>query len=274
MLLARVRRPRVGGCAAGVRDLLNPVEPQGTYVDSGFMHLEGPFETVCDAMRAAEGVAHRAERSSPLGAGMPALAPVGEFVIPPEGAPVRDFQLLHLDFGLPVASDSPTDVARYTALHVPIDRPPSGARTRIVRLDVLLGQRAWPPAGALLNRLVEYGSGGADYVEGILARLIEAVDDGDPSLPSHSECLCGTELDGIAEEREHFARRGLNLDDAEALVDVRPGQLLVLDNLATAHGRIGRRRPSELHQLMLGYRLLAVDRQVELRDRVLSAFTS
>ena len=65
---------------------------------------------------------------------------------------------------------------------------------------------AWPPAERLPNRLVEYG-GGEGYVEGILARLVEAADEDEPSLPPHPECLCGEELDGILEEREHFARR-------------------------------------------------------------------
>lgn len=248
-------------------------------VAAGFVHLEGPFGDAGEARAAAQDIARSAERQAPDGMAMPPLAAVGEFVIPPDGQPSRDFQLLHVDFGLPIGLEHPRDVARYTALHVPIDRPASHARTRVVSLAALLGQRTWPAPRGLLARLLAYGAGrggrkaGGGYVEGILARLVEAADEAEPSLPPASECLCGQELESLAAERRHFAARGLCVDDVEVLVDLQPGELLVLDNLATAHGRQGARRPKELHQLMLGYPQLAVALQAELRDRVLAAFS-
>jgi hypothetical protein len=174
----------------------------------------------------------------------------------------------------------PNDVARYTALHVPADRPVTSARTRIVPLASLLGQRKWSPSDTLASQLVDYGAsrgardGRAGYVEGVLARLVEAADEGKASLPSASECLCGQELESLADERDHFAARRLCLEAVEVLVSVQPGELLVLDNLSTAHGRLGRRAPKELHQFMLGHRQLGVDRQIKLRDRVLAAFVA
>lgn len=245
-----------------------------------FAHLEGPFSSPSEARVVAERIAVAVELESPLATGMPALVAVGEFVIPPEGVPSRDFQVLHIDFGLPIDSHGHKDVARYTALHVPLDRPATSAQTRIVRLAALLGQRRWPSGKALTDRLLAYGSsrvagdGAADYVEGVLARLVEAADEAEASLPTASECLCGEELENITAEREHFARRGLRLQAAEVLVNVQPGQLLVLDNLATAHGRLGRRQPHELHQLMLGHAQLGVDLQTRLRDRALAAFSA
>jgi hypothetical protein len=53
-----------------------------------------------------------------------------------------------------------------------------------------------------------------------------------------------------------------------------PGQLLLLDDLATAHGRLGVRRPLELHQLCVGFRSLDVSEQSLLLRRVLQAFSS
>jgi hypothetical protein len=259
------------GSDAGVVDQL---------VAAGFVHLGGPFGSWEEARLVAERLADSAEGRSPLGRGMPALVAVGEFILPPEGVPARDFQLLHFDFGLPIDPHALQDVARYTALHVPLGRPAPSARTRIVPLAALLAQREWPRADALAAQLVEYGSsrgardGSGEYVEGILARLVEAADEGGPSLPSASECLCGQELDSLEEERMHFASRGLRLQEAEVLIDLQPGQLLVLDNLAGAHGRVGRRRPKELHQLMLGHHQLRVDLQADLRDRILGAFSS
>ena len=58
-------------------------------------------------------------------------------------------------------------------------------------LVALLGQRAWPPPGELIERLASYGRthGAWDddqgYVEGNLARIIEAATDWrSPFLPS------------------------------------------------------------------------------------------
>jgi hypothetical protein len=55
-------------------------------------------------------------------------------------------------------------------------------------------------------------------------------------------------------------------------VDLRPGELLVFDNLAVAHGRRGTRRPGELRQRVYGHRRLSQAAQCELRDRVLNTF--
>ena len=74
-------------------------------------------------------------------------------------------------------------------------------------------------------------------------------------------------------ETAFFAQGGLRLDIVGTEVCLRPGELLVFDNLALAHGRRGVRRPGELNQRVFGHRALTVDQQVELRDRVLAAFS-
>jgi hypothetical protein len=245
-------------------------------VDDGFVHLRASFAAPETAWSTARAVCEAAARLDPIGADMPGLEVVGEFAVPPPDAPRRPFQALHLDFGLPVASSQPVAVARFTALHVARDRPPTTARTRLVLLRRLLGQRAWPEPAALLERLREYGRrqhGGGEYVEGILARVVEAAD-ASPSLPDAGApgFLCGMEFASRAEERAHLAARGLDLDRVEEQVHLEPGGLLVFDNLATAHGRSGLRAPLELRQLCLGYRRLDVRRQRLLLDRVLGAF--
>ena len=114
---------------------------------------------------------------------------------------------------------------------------------------------------------------GASYVEGILARLVEAADDCS-ALPSTSDAsfLCGMEFASVAEERAHFARHGLELDGVEHRILLSPGEMLLLDNLAAAHGRVGKRRLEELQQLCVGYRGLDVSSQHTLLHRVLDAF--
>ena len=71
----------------------------------------------------------------------------------------------------------------------------------------------------------------------------------------------------------HATSRPRHLDAAEHVVALRPGGLLVFDNLATAHGRLGRRQPLELQQLCLGYRKLDPRHQADLLARVMAQFT-
>jgi hypothetical protein len=244
----------------------------------GFVHLRTPPRYRESAWSCASAIFREVARSDRIGANMPALQVVGEFALPPHGAVRREFQVLHIDFGLPLAGDARTAVARYTALHIDPDRSPTTALTRVVPLAGLLGQRSWGDHKLLAARLRSYafaaagGDAASGYVEGILGRLIEAAD-GTPALPlpvgGH---LCGTEFASLSEERDHLAERGLDLDRVEHRIRLGPGELLLLDNLATAHGRLGIRDPLELNQLCVGYPGLDAGRQAILLDRVLQAF--
>jgi len=252
-------------------------------LDTGFVHLRVTQDSKELAWSCARGVFREAAQEDAIGAGMPPLGVVGQFTVPPPGALRRDFQALHMDFGLPIVPDCPSDVARFTALYIDRDCASTTALTRIVPLRRLLRQRAWVESGLLLERLRRYGEANASdgversagYVEGIFARLVEAADDS-PTLPSSGDrdFLCGMEFDSIAQERDHFAERGLDLDAVEQRVLLSPGQLLLLDNLGTAHGRLGVRRPLELHQLCVGFPSLDSDQTVRLLVRVLGAFSS
>ena len=209
---------------------------------------------------------------------------VGRYVVPPaDGVPTRPFQTLHVDFGLPLLPVQPTDVATHTALHVPPGTPSEGAVTRLVPLDDLLAQRHWPGRDELLGRLTAYGrSHGAwddadGYTEGSLARLLEAAAGVLPRLPSvktEPGFRCGMEFASAEAEAQHLA--ALGLDVAAVAVDVRlePGDLLVFDNHAVAHGRLGRRLPGELHQRFFGRTAAPVAALIRMRDRLLERFES
>jgi hypothetical protein len=173
----------------------------------GFVHLSVPQESKQLAWSCALAVFREAAREDTIGAGMPPLGVVGRFTVPPPGARQRDFQTLHIDFGLPVVPDRPRDVARFTALHVDRDRARTSALTRIVHLRQLLGQRAWVEPELLVERLRRHGTANsgagvdapAGYAEGIFARLVEAADDS-PTLPRFSDAgfLCGMEFESLA----------------------------------------------------------------------------
>jgi hypothetical protein len=112
-------------------------------------------------------------------------------------------------------------------------------------------------------------------VEGSLARIVEAAAaERSPTLPSvkaEPGFLCGLEFDSLPSELAFFGRHGLRIDDAEIDIHLQPGELLLFDNLALAHGRRGTRQPGELRQRVYGHHLPPAD-QRKLRDHVLTAF--
>jgi hypothetical protein len=244
----------------------------------GFVLMEGPFQTSDAAFGAADALIEACR----LGRGLAPMSIVGDFVIPPlDGAATRDFQTLHFDFGLPLDPKVAQDVARYTALYIPVDVVGVHAATRLVPLVALLSQRSWPQSAELVDRLTSYGRthGAWDddrgYTEGSLARIIEAAAaPGSPVLPSvkvELDFLCGLEFDSLSSELAFFSRYGLRVHDAEIEIPLRPGELLIFNNLAVAHGRRGTRQPGELRQRVFGHRLEPA-MQSELRDNCLTAF--
>ena len=159
-------------------------------------------------------------------------------------------QTLHFDFGVPLVPFVAVDVARLTRpLHVPASASSAQALTRFVPLRPLLSGHAWPSLEELVRRLVAYGaSNGAwqpatGYAEGSLARVIEAALGQPPALPSVSanpDFLYGTEFSNIDDETLFFAQRGLSIDAVAVEVRLQPGELLLFENLAVAHGRRGK----------------------------------
>lgn len=246
--------------------------------DCGFVRIDGAFRTADEAFaRAGYTIDSR------HGGNVDRLSIIGDYVLPPaDGPATRDFQTLHFDFGLPLDPRVDQDVARYTALYVPDDKLSASAQTRLVPLRALLAQRAWPTRSELIERLIAYGRthGAWDdaqgYVEGSLARIVEAAAGSPPELPSvktDPAFLCGLEFQSLRAELAFFARHGLRVDDVAVDVALQPGELLIFDNLALAHGRRGARAPGELRQRVFGHKHLRPSAQRRLRDSVLSAFS-
>jgi hypothetical protein len=243
--------------------------------DRGFWLADGDFSTHNQAFEAA-----RAVVGGRCGAdGIDRLPVIGDFVIPPPGGVVsRDFQTLHFDFGLPLVPIVAQDVARYTMLYIEPSAAGVSATTRLVPLVPLLRQRHWPERSGLLARFVVYGRthGAWDdsrgYSEGSLARVIEAAAGVSPVLPSVNadpNFLCGMEFDSVSAELAFFRRHGLDVGRVAIDIALEPGQLMIFDNLALAHGRRGCRQPGELHQRVFGQRQLSPVEQRASAQRVL-----
>jgi len=241
---------------------------------SGYVHVREAFASVGAAWVATMTVIESV-------CGDESLEVIGEFVIPPvEGPASRSFQTLHIDFGVPLAPGEPADVARFTALYAAADARPSQAHTRLVSLAPLLSRRTWPDQNELVDRFAAYGSSHgawddtAGYLEGSLARVVEAATGAEPVLPSVKTTpgfRCGLEFVSLAEEFRFFSERGVPLN-IEHEVCLEPGELLIFDNLLVAHGRRGSRQPGELHQRVIGYRQMLPDQQRAIRDQFLAAF--
>jgi hypothetical protein len=243
-------------------------------VEAGVARAPGRWPDAAAAWRTAWPIAERARSLDPLGAGLPGLEVVGEFTVPPPGVVQRDFQALHIDYGLPRLAGPPVAISRFTALYIDGRLPGSGSATRIVSLHRLLSQRSWPAHAMLAERLCRDADDGT-AVEGILARIIEAADQS-RDLPDRTAdgFLCGMEFSTLEAERSYFARHGLDLAAAEEEIVLSSGELLLFDNLATAHGRRGRRDPGELHQLCIGFGALDLTGQATLLDKILASFAA
>ena len=245
--------------------------------ESGFVWIQSAFATPAEAFATASDLIGARTAAG----GEDPLSVIGDFILPaPDGEPTREFQTLHFDFGVPLRPLRAQDVARYTALFVPPSAAAVTALTRLVALDALLGQRGWPDRATLLANLEAYGeSHGAwededGYTEGSLARIAEAAAGVArlASVKSTPGFLCGMEFDTLAAELMFLSSLGLDVEAVQVEIPLRPGDLLIFDNLAMAHGRRGSRRPGELHQRIYGQRLLPARAQRALRDRFLTPF--
>jgi len=163
-------------------------------------------------------------------------------------------------------------VARVTALHVPVAVSSAEAITRFVPLRALLSVRPWPEHDELVRRFVAHGEGHGtgSRITGSAATPIwwqtdtprvafrgssKAALGRPPVLPSvraDPDFLCGTEFSTLADEMRFFSQRGSLVDAVVIEVRLMPGELLLFDNLALAHGRRGRRAPDEFHQRVSG----------------------
>jgi hypothetical protein len=177
------------------------------------------------------------------------------------------FQILHFDMGFPFLEAMSELLVTHVGIYLPVDTDHSvTARTRLLPLNGLFCELAQSSADLedrLVNYVRRYGDGWGDTNTGrlaCLARLLDAVT-GKEELAGQRDKVVGQwfgtdqwlEPD-VAHHLElnFFERHGVDIVAREIEVLLRPGQLLIVDNLRVAHGRIGTRRSKEICNLMYG----------------------
>lgn len=204
----------------------------------------------------------------------------------------ESFQALHFDMGLPLVERPRQSAFLASMLYVPLDREPGTALTRIVSVRGLLGQRSFGAVRACDDRLKAYADAHGDGWRqprrhitgrlGCLARVVDAMLE-EPELTAlFDRATWEWFRDGPASEdgevelsREvaWWARHGYAVEDVETRIQLRPGDLLLIDNVRCAHGRIGSRRAEELWQVMWGVQHVDADEIADLRHFLSAALS-
>jgi hypothetical protein len=185
------------------------------------------------------------------------------------------FQALHFDYGLPllpVDEDAYKSLDIIAALYYPHSaQKGSGAATRIVQLSKIADQvkgRFKDVENKIMHYVGHYGDGWikpAPYNTkriSIFARLLDACSDDSvfsTQIEAHSQSFFLPEGDVRHEEfprlqlemeQQYYKGFGIDLSAVEERIVLKPGQLLLIDNIRCVHGRIGYRNSKELWQFL------------------------
>jgi hypothetical protein len=108
-------------------------------------------------------------------------------------------------------------------------------------------------------------------------RFASLLDPGSTNFISQATGRSGSAASYLESERSLLGEFGIDLDTAEQRVCLGPGDLLLIDNVAVLHGRIGHRRPRELWHMPFGLEAPSpaiIDRAVQgARPRCLHGLT-
>ncbi len=181
------------------------------------------------------------------------------------------FQALHYDMGMPFLAEQPQALYTVSALYRPIDSEPNPlAQTRIVYIPDLLAQAKLGDKKTLETRFEAYIRAHGDgwihptphntHRLAIFARVLDALS-GQNKLADKIDTMIGQcfEYDhgkggeyGLEQEKSFFKEADFDLNTVEEQIVLKPGEMLVFDNMRCVHGRIGQRRKRELINFLYG----------------------
>lgn len=193
------------------------------------------------------------------------------------------FQALHWDMGQPFENDQPQTMYTIGALYRPLGERNPNAKTRLVNIEHLCNQTNFGGQTVVSDKLHHYVQRYGDgWVEpsphntkrlACFARVLDAMQE-PHQLCDEKESMIGQCFSydnkhdgafGFQQEADFFARYGVNLNAIEEQIEIRPGQMLIYDNLRIVHGRIGERKPKELFNFLFGIK--------KSTDQDINAFT-
>lgn len=182
------------------------------------------------------------------------------------------YQALHFDMGAPiVAAAEASFTCLFAALFHPGDVDPGAAATRIVQLSRLFESASFADARERLVRYAtEYGDGWLEPSPArtgrlsCLARLIDAVSAQRQltdfyDMPTWDWFCKGHHDRGLASETAYFREHGVALEGVEERVRLQRGDLLIIDNVRCAHGRLGPRPLGAIYHVMVGLEVTTPD---------------
>jgi uncharacterized protein YdcH (DUF465 family) len=180
------------------------------------------------------------------------------------------FQALHWDMGQPFVDDQPQTMYTVGALYRPLGERNPLAKTRLVSLDKLFKQKQFGTTKQvkqdLLHYVERYGDGWT-HPEPVntkriacFARILDSFQS-PHQLCEEKESMIGQCFSyddnkdggfGLQQEQNFFLKAGIDLSSIEEQIEIKPGQMLIYDNLRIVHGRIGERQPKELFNFLFG----------------------
>lgn len=203
--------------------------------------------------------------------------------LPPRGGSTGPFLAFHYDRGHVLFPEHPETIVAFVALYFPNWHPPGDATTRIVPLTRLLANGGCGDCETVEKRLYDYAlSHGSswdwDTTSGgrvsCFARVLDALA-ANHRLTNFKETpkdrwyvasRGGNEFDGYDDEVKFYESFGLDIQSAQTCIKLRPGDLLVLNNIATIHGRRGVRQRGEIDQYLLGKHNVPIQESAGIRS--------
>ncbi len=193
------------------------------------------------------------------------------------------FQVLHFDMGHPFLESEDQLFVSHVGIYLPKTTSHEiTARTRLVELGALLKHLKLSP-GAIEQKLIgyvrKYGDGWTGHNTYRLACFIRFLDalSAKPELQDQIDKTVGQwfenddkvdETSAHEKELAFYAKHGIDLSKLEHQIELKPGQLLILDNTRVVHGRIGKRRTKELFNFMWGVEAPTADDITALRQYI------
>lgn len=180
------------------------------------------------------------------------------------------FSALHFDHAQPILANSPQLMQTLIGLYCPTESVNASAKTRVVSIASLFSQKKFGTKEEVSTRLMNYASKFGDGWEkpskvntkriACFGRAIDALTEEEALILQWNQRMdewfaAENDTNGeksLSKERAFYAERGIDLTKCEEEITLRPGDLLIIDNLRAIHGRIGKRERAEIWQFMFG----------------------